>query len=499
MRSFLINEKIIERNKHNLRYKPRDAFNDIADWIESDTKRKILALDGLRRTGKTVLLMQVCEKYVKAGYNVAYALISKMTDLNDFSSEVKQLAYSYKDKPYIMIIDSITYADWFIDFLYDVICEDGFEPKVIISASHSLALRMEVNGLLNCYSDLIRISYISYKEYSRIMNDSDIMAYIRFAGMLLSSKEVGSEELHRYIFAGIVDDLEETFRTYEDSWEWWPDTDKHFKKSEMSLLPLVEEFIIGSDEPILMNSVQKEFKDRNLPYALRHIPDNKLSKYLVSMRYRKVDYIIEIGDRQRDSEGAVLEELIPLLLDIEALTLGKIYEFNGGDTDRILHKAMINQPRLRYEQAMESIKSLNLSASELGISEDERGDIIEKLTKDAEDRLFKQAVWLNTLAGAKKIKDCEAFQARYNDKEIDIILKRGQNLALIEVKRSSKVIPSQSKWLRDEEFTRMVSGKFGNIVKRYVVYTGNTHKKVIDGIEIEYVNASEFLTSYIEA
>lgn len=495
---FVFNKEILKINRSNLGYKPRDAFESIVNWVESGTERRVLGLYGLRRTGKTVLLMQICEKYIKAGYNVAYALVSKMTDFQTFSDELNRLVHDEKNMPYIIAIDEITYADWFIPWANELSDKYASGPKIILAGTHSLALRVASNSTLYGRMDLISTTYISYKEFSRIMDDRDIMTYIRFGGVLSSSREIERDGCYNYVQTAIVENLEGTFNFYERSRKAWPELWKYIDE-DGSLSSIVQQFIMSSGESVMLSDLRRGFKDRNLSSALSLIPDIKLSKYIVSVLYGMTANRIGVDKRQYDLGTEILDELISLLLDIEAITLGKIHRFTGEESNRETCEIMFNQPGLRYEQAMESIRSLNLSASELGISEDERGKIIEKLIQDTEGRLLEQVIWLNVMSQAKRVKDCEAFQARYKDKEIDIILKRGQSLALIEVKRSSKVIPSQSKWLRDEEFTRMISGKFGNIVKRYVVYTGNTHKEVIDGIEIEYVNASEFLTSYIEA
>lgn len=61
-----------------------------------------------------------------------------------------------------------------------------------------------------------------------------------------------------------------------------------------------------------------------------------------------------------------------------------------------------------------------------------------------------------------------------DNKEIDIIVQDKQtgNIALIEVKRSNKIVANQYRWLIDESITNYIQSKLGPITHRYVLYNG---------------------------
>lgn len=61
----------------------RRQFNSIIDYIEGKHRNHIVyALYGLRRTGKTTLLLQACQYCIDKGYKVAYGEISKNNNIN---------------------------------------------------------------------------------------------------------------------------------------------------------------------------------------------------------------------------------------------------------------------------------------------------------------------------------------------------------------------------------------------------------------------------------
>ena len=70
-----------------------------------------------------------------------------------------------------------------------------------------------------------------------------------------------------------------------------------------------------------------------------------------------------------------------------------------------------------------------------------------------------------------------------------IYSKKTGCVRIFEIKHSDRTAPRQTRYLRDEEKLALITGRFGKIEERAVIYRGCTQN--IDGIE--YINVEEYL------
>ena len=171
--------------------KTRDCFDKVCSFI--DDKRcyngKILALYGLRRTGKSFLLGQIKDKYDTSD-NVAFfefpsglkngePLLFTMDDVYDALDEC---VASGKN---IVLLDEITNVD---DFTYDSeILADDYAKKglsIIVSGTDSLGLKLAGNNALFGRKPDVPMTYISFAEHCRVFGTNDIDDYIKYGGLM---------------------------------------------------------------------------------------------------------------------------------------------------------------------------------------------------------------------------------------------------------------------------------------------------------------------------
>lgn len=489
---FSTNEDIEKLYNPYKKYKRRELYKDIDNWIQSDTRGRILGLYGLRRTGKTVLLLQICQEYINKGYKVAYAELSYSTDRNEFFKELDIIAKSLEYK--LIVIDEITYLNGFLQWsnkLADFYSKIG--NNIIISGTQSLLIEMARLKTLYDRIDLVNTTYISFKEFSRLLNENDILTYIKYGGVLSTSRSIRQRTFDDYIQTAIVDNLENTFDTFNKSKVAWPELCSYYDKGKLT--KIIQQFIMGCSETLVIKDIRREFIDRNLESALQLTQGIDLSEYDIKVLNDLTTYQLGIGSTLYNIDSKVIDEIITLLSKIDLIEFGNI---SNGKTTHDKSIILFKQPGLQYEQTIATIRSLVEATNTIGISNKDIEILRTKLIQDAEGRLLEQAIWVNLIMEHKKLskekqEEIEIFQLNLSGKEIDLVIKNKGKIALIEVKRSNIIEEKQSQWLRDDELNAYISNKFGEIANRYVFYTGENKEINIDNKKIHYINISDFL------
>lgn len=114
---FITNIKIGEELKNYIeivkKYKKRDCFIKIQDYLYNNIYDKVLILCGLRRTGKTTLIRQAILEMDETNLNkTAFIQIRKTDTLSKLNKDLKKLSllgYKY------IFIDELTLMEDFID------------------------------------------------------------------------------------------------------------------------------------------------------------------------------------------------------------------------------------------------------------------------------------------------------------------------------------------------------------------------------------------------
>lgn len=148
-------------------YFPREIYPEIQKYYKL---RQIIALVGLRRTGKTTLMLKMVEESLKLLPPASILYFS----FDDFASlEMEDLLAAYKDLfpevnieegKFLFCFDEIQkLADWQdkVKRLYDLYPN----IKIIVSGSESLFIRKEVKESLGGRIFEFRISPLTFREY----------------------------------------------------------------------------------------------------------------------------------------------------------------------------------------------------------------------------------------------------------------------------------------------------------------------------------------------
>ena len=145
---------------------------------------------------------------------------------------------------------------------------------------------------------------------------------------------------------------------------------------------------------------------------------------------------------------------------------------------------------MRYSIAKALVHSLRQDEYFNSISEIDKEYIVEKILNDVKGRMLEDIVLLETHKAASR--NQAVFKFKFDIRgEYDMVIydKNTNTCRIFEIKHSDKIVPQQTRFLRDEELNVITEKRFGKITGKFVIYRGKTQE--IDGVQ--YINVEEYL------
>jgi len=486
-----------------VKYKKRDCFRLLEQFVERDIDGKIAILYGLRRTGKTTLLFQMINElpqeqtaYIKIKTSDNMAMLTKDLDL------LNKNGFKY------IFIDEVTLMDDFIGtaaLLSDIFATMGM--KIVVSGTDSLGFAMASRDELYDRNVMIHTSFIPFREYSRLLGIQSIDTYIEYGGTL--KMENMSFDDPDYAFDDVSFRDDETTRKYIDTaisrniqhtlkndrfGEYFNQLRELYDKGELT--NVINRIVESMNHQFLLRVVEDEFKSHDLGSAkelLLHEYPAETATVLYDVDEKtiveRLKVLIDVKEK-RELTVAVTQEHIEkikkylFMLDL-LVTCTERYE-TGGRAEHIV----LAQPGMRFAIAKALVYSLMQDEYFSTQSESNKMHISEKILEDVKGRMMEDIVLLETSKIASPNE--EVFKFKFdNGGEYDMVVydKRSDTCRLYEVKHSDTIVERQTKYLRDEERLALVSHRYGKIEGRYVIYRGKS--SLADGIE--YLNVEEYL------
>ena len=145
------------------------------DFVESDRKDSVALIAGIRKVGKTTVLNQIEDCYIKKGLSVLKYDLSEKHDCCEVLEETA------KKQPDLLLLDEISYLDDYENFsqaLYNMTNGENYKKFKVIMTGSSLAHIIKLsNTKLGCRSKLFRLPPLTFVEYlyflDRIASYSD--------------------------------------------------------------------------------------------------------------------------------------------------------------------------------------------------------------------------------------------------------------------------------------------------------------------------------------
>lgn len=487
------------------KYKKRDCFATLKQFVTRDINGKICILYGLRRTGKTTLLFQMISELPKE--QTAYIKV-KTTD--NMSKLTKDLDVLNKNGCKYVFIDEITLMEDFINtaaVLSDIFAMMGM--KIVVSGTDSLGFAMANRDELYDRSVTIHTSFIPFREYSRLLGINSVDSYIEYGGTL-KMENMGfddpdsafddisfrdDESTRKYIDTAISRNIQHTLKN-DHYGEYFNQLRELYDKGELT--NVINRIVESINHQFLLRVVQEEFKSHDLgsslelllkeaPLERAHVLYDVDTKAIVE----RLKAIIDVKESSETSVEVTEEHIKKIkkylfMLDL-IVNCTERHEARA-QTEHIV----FSQPGMRYSIAKALVYSLKEDTYFQSVSELDKEYIVAKILEDVKGRMLEDIVLLETYKASPRSQ--EVFKFKFDVRgEYDMVIydKNTNTCRLYEVMHSDKVVKQQTKFLCMDELNAIAEKRFGKIVGKYVIYRGRTQD--VDGIQ--YANAEEYLKS----
>lgn len=333
----MIIEAIKETNKwwrdgFRAEYNDREIYNEIRKFIET---KQILAFTGLRRVGKTVIMLKIVNDKLTQGFdakNIVYFSFDDFRDvrINDvINNYAKIMNRNMEHGKFLFLLDEIQKIKGWEEQIKRIYDNHG-NFKIIISGSESLFIRKKSRESLAGRFFEFKISQLSFKEYL------DFKGTYKHIG--INNFELYKEELNRayldYIFCNgfpeIINEGKEVIKKYikEDIIEkiTYRDIPQIFAVRDVGILENIFNIILQDPGQII--NIDDLSKSLNIARQTLSIYLDYLEKsFLIKKVY---NFSKNIRKTERKLKKYYPTIILPKL--IEDGNFGKVYE-----TAAILH------------------------------------------------------------------------------------------------------------------------------------------------------------------
>ena len=487
----------------------RDCFKRLNKYMTGDFAGKVCLLYGLRRTGKTTLLLQAIneltdDQFTKAVY-IKTTTDNTMADLNQDLKRLRENGYRY------IFIDEVTLIEDFIDsaaLLSDIYAAMGM--KVVLSGTDSLGFWFTLRGELYDRAVTIHTTFIPFREFSRLLHINDIDEYIRYGGMLKAGELAfddddanetdasfrDDESTRRYIDTAICQNIQHSLKCCRDG-TYFRHLQSLYDKGELT--GAINRIIESMNHQFLLRILTRPFKSHDLGSAaevLRKQSDpDKQSTLLDTIDHKGITNslmdILKIKNAENMQIGLTqthADEIkqyltaLDLVVDCPRETIA-----SGADE---LEYVLFTQPGMRYCQAQALLHVLMKNTTFKTASEREKKLVGDRILEEVRGRMMEDIVLLETSRSLPKGK--RAFKLTMSASEFDMVIYDDEQdtCELYEVKHSAEIVEHQYHVLTDEVECALVEKKYGTIIKKCVLYRGKP--TTLDN-GIEYQNVDEYL------
>ena len=489
----------------------RDSFDTLMRFVNGDGYGRICLLYGLRRTGKTTMLLQAIDDLAPHDRKRAVYIKARTSDtMADMNRDLRLLAaegYKY------FFIDEITLLSDFIDsasLFSDVYAMQGL--RIVLSGTDSLGFWFTLANELYDRAVVIHTTFISFSEYRRLLDINDIDEYIRYGGTLMRGEtdygdvalmdETASfrddESTRRYIDSSIASNIQHSLECCKDG-AYFRNLRTLYNAGELT--GAINRILESMTHQFLIETLKVRFKSHDLGSAaelLRKQPDESKRTDILDRIDRdaitaKLMELLEIRNEENRKVGitdAHVSEIkeylkaLDLVVDCPSESVTK-----GG---AISEYVIFTQPGMRYSQAEALVYVLMHDDEFNSFDEEEKLLACDKILEEVRGRMMEDIILHETARSLPR--EHRAFHLTLARGEIDMLVvsPREGYCEAFEIKHSKEIVPRQYHILEDEEQCRLIEARFGVIKKKSVIFRGNN---AVQENGIEYRNAEDYLCS----
>ena len=480
------------------KYKKRDCYASLYDYVFGEQQDKVFILYGLRRTGKTTLIRQIILNMKPEERRKAAFVQIKSTDtLSEINADLRTLeanGYQY------IFVDEVTLMEDFIEgaaLFSDIYAGSGM--KLVLSGTDSLGFIFTKHEQLYDRCIMLHTTFIPYREFEQVLGIQGIDNYIRYGGTMSisgvnynDSTFTTKQSTDEYIDSAIARNIQHSLKHYQDGGHFRQLYDLYEKGELTSAINRVVEDI---NHRFTKEVLTRTFSSHDLSLSARNLLHDRekpvdlyqtLDKESVTATLKSMLDILDKEEQKveiDETHAAQIKDyltLLDLLMEVELRYLPHVNQ-RGSIT-------VITQPGLRYAQATALVNSMLLDEQFSALSAVERSRILERILSEIKGRMMEDIVLLETKLAKP---DKEVFQLQFAVGEFDMVVADPETLTceIYEIKHSKEVVPAQYRYLTDEEKCAQTEHRYGAITARTVIYRGETTKSD----NVKYVNVEAYL------
>ena len=483
------------------RFRKRECFHQLHEFIYGEQPDKVFILYGLRRTGKTTMIRQVFSEMSEIELEQsAFIQVTAKNTLADVNHDLRLLAnqgFRY------VFLDEVTLMADFIEgaaLFSDVFAACGM--KIVLSGTDSLGFLFTEDEQLYDRCILLHTTFIPYREFESVLGIQGIDEYIRYGGTMSlggvhyneTSTFASKESADEYVDTAIAHNIQHSLRCYQYEGHFRLLKDLYEKNELTSAINRVVEDI---NHRFILEVMTRDFKSHDLGISAgnlrrdREHPTDILDRVDIAFVTEHLKKLLEIHSKAEqtvkidDAHTAEIKEYLDLLdltQDIDVRYLP--------DVNQTSRRTVIAQPGLRYAQADALIRSLLLDETFSALSLPERTAVQNRILTEIKGRMLEDIVLLETkMANPKK----EVFVLQFPVGEFDMVVFDPENCCcqIYEIKHSKEAVPQQYRHLNNPEKCLQTEHRYGVITDKFVLYRGA--EQLIENIQ--YINVEEYLRS----
>lgn len=468
----------------------RDS-RQLEDYLYSGESDRVCLVFGLRRTGKTTMLRQAIARMNKEDLSRTTYIKARRSDtMAMMNRDLKKLfdaGFRY------VFIDEVTLMRDFIDsaaLFSDVFAAMGM--KIVLSGTDSHGFWLAMDQELYDRAKPIHITFIPYREYSRLLGIDSIDEYIRYGGTLragelaFDDEDVNAqdasfrddESTRRYIDTAICKNIQHSLACYEAGGHF-----RHlyalYEAGELTsainriiedmnhrfLLSVLTDDFQSHDLRLTASNLRKERDPEKRTEILDHIDTESVTQRLMEL--------LDIRNKEEQSIGITdthIQEIKEYLSALELIVNCPIETADPGA--RSVEHILFTQPGMRYCQAQALVHSLMKDETFSVSSEFEKTQTAGRILEEVRGRMLEDIVLLETMKAADR--GHRVFKLQFAAGEFDMVIyhEKENCCEIFEIKHSDKQVPAQYRHLADQEKCDKTERRFGPIRGRYVLYRG---------------------------
>lgn len=491
-----------------IKWRKRECYQQLYDYIYGDVSDRVFILYGLRRTGKTTLIRQlIADMDMAMKSKSVFIQIQDTKILDDVNQDLRIL----EEKGYRYIfIDEVTLLNDFIEgaaLFSDVFAASGM--KIVLSGTDSLGFMFTEDEELYDRCIMCHTTFIPYREFENVLGIVGIDNYIQYGGtMSLSGKRYNDnaqifsskKNTDEYVDSAIARNIQHSLKNYEYA-DHFRSLRDLYEKNELT--NAINRIVENINHRFTIEVLTREFQSSDLRISAGNLrkdkkaPTDILDRIDISKVNETLKSLLEIKDKEerkieiQDSHRFEIKEYLDLLdltVDIETRWMS--------DYNRKEARTAFSQPGIRYSQAESLIKSLMQDDKFRDLSLVERKRVTERILAEIKGRMMEDIVLLETKLSKK---NCEVFRLQFAIGEFDMVVfdPEEETCEIYEIKHSDKIVLQQCRHLLDKQKCEDTAFRYGTIIGKYVIYRGATTSLVQAGVstqeDVTYLNVEEYL------